>query len=86
MNPFEEELVRTLKFQTVTTPLALTAAKAQSSGLQAISPTKSPAKAAPTGSPFPSFLRKLATTEPSLEPEATSKPLLEKARLEIGSV
>ena len=55
MKPFEKELVRTLKFQTVTTPFALTAASAQSSGLQDIAPTKSPANAAPTGSPSVSY-------------------------------
>ena len=79
-------MVRTLNFHTFKKPFAFTAASAQSSGLQDIAPTKSPANAAPTGSPLPSYFRKLATTEPSLDPEATSIPLFEKARLEIGSV
>jgi len=55
----QKELVRTLNFQTFTTPFALTAASAQSSGLQESAPTKSPAIAAPTGSPLPSFLENL---------------------------
>ena len=49
--PLGDILVRILKSKTVIPPLELTAAKAQSSGRQAIAPTRSPTNAPPSASP-----------------------------------
>ena len=83
-NPFDDSSVLTLKFHKFIPPSELTAAIAQSSGRHAIAETEFPENAAPTGLPFPFFSRKLTTTEPSLDPEATSIPLFEKERLVTG--
>ena len=70
-----------MKSQTLIRPFEFMAAKALSSGRHAISSTKDSANAAPTGSPFPSFCKKLTTTDPSLDPDAINLPLLHEYSL-----